>query len=162
MVITAHYIISFSVMLGKVLHTIFFQTPEERKDLRCVFSTSNSSWLLLGPMKIQVNSHDPYDVTVKSLVHENECDDITASIGSELELWDGIKSTSKLQNWEDIRVMKKYIYVYLLPTISLSGATKYVLGYKKYILYIVLVLNLSKQGMIYTARSIVVSSICPN
>ena len=66
-------------------------------------------------MKIQVNSHDPYHVTVKSLVHEHECDDITASIGSELELWDGIKSTSmkKLLNWEDIRVMKKYIYIYI-------------------------------------------------
>ena len=87
-----------------------FQTPKEREKLRCFFSTSDSSWLLLGPMKIQLNSLDPYHVTIKNIMYEHECDGIIAALGSKLRPWHGNKALmmKTAQEWEDIRVMKKY------------------------------------------------------
>ena len=66
-------------------------------------------------MKIQVNSHDPYHVTVKHFLHEHECDGIIEALGSQLELWNGIKiaAMKKSIEWEDIRVMKKYMFCQL-------------------------------------------------
>ena len=62
-------------------------------------------------MKLQINSHDPYHLTVKDLLYNNECDGITSVLGKKLELWDGIKTAAmkKSLEWEDIRVMKKYV-----------------------------------------------------
>ena len=56
--------------------------------LLCFFSTSDSDWLRLGPMKTQVYSHDPYIINVKSLLYENECDGITAALEGKLHLSD--------------------------------------------------------------------------
>ena len=62
-------------------------------------------------MKLQVNSHDPYHLTVKDLLYDNECDGITSELGNKLDLWDGIKTAAMKESfeWEDIRVMKKYV-----------------------------------------------------
>ena len=62
-------------------------------------------------MKLQVNSNDPYHITLKDLLYDNECDGITSVLGSKLDLWDGIKTSAmkKSIEWEDIRVMKKYV-----------------------------------------------------
>ena len=60
----------------------------ERKELRCFFSTAGSSWLRLGPMKTQVNSHDPYIINVKHLLYDHECDGITAALENKLDLSD--------------------------------------------------------------------------
>ena len=56
--------------------------------MRCFLSSSGSSWLLLGPMKIQQNSHDPYIINVKELLYDHECDGITTSLESQLDLSD--------------------------------------------------------------------------
>ena len=56
--------------------------------MRCFFSTSESSWLLLGPMKTQLNSHDPYIVKVKDLLYDHECDGITTAVQNKLDLSD--------------------------------------------------------------------------
>ena len=63
-------------------------------------------------MKTQVNSHDPYHVTVKDLLYHHECDSITTALGDKLALWNGIKTSAmkKSLEWEDIRVMKKYTF----------------------------------------------------
>ena len=64
-------------------------------------------------MKLQVNSHDPYHLTVKDLLYNNECDSVTSVLGKKLgEKWDGIKTAAmkKSMEWEDIRVMKKYVF----------------------------------------------------
>ena len=57
--------------------------------MRCVFTTSGSSWLLLGPMKTQLYSHDPYIVNVKELLYDHECDGITTTLKNKLDLSDG-------------------------------------------------------------------------
>lgn len=66
-------------------------------------------------MKLQVNSHDPYHITVKHLLYHHECDGITKVLGNKLDVWDGIKTATmkKSLEWEDIRVMKKYVMIKL-------------------------------------------------
>ena len=57
--------------------------------MRCFLSSSGSSWLLLGPMKTQQHSDDPYIINVKELLYDHECDGITTSLESKLDLSDG-------------------------------------------------------------------------
>ena len=62
-------------------------------------------------MKLQVNSHDPYHITVKNLLYDHECDGITKVLGNKLDVWDGIKTVAMKTSleWEDIRIMKKCV-----------------------------------------------------
>ena len=39
-------------------------------------------------MKIQQNSHDPYIINVKEMLYDHECDGITTSLESQLDLSD--------------------------------------------------------------------------
>ena len=56
---------------------IYLQTPQERANLRCFYGHSASEWLRLGPMKIQINSHDPAHAVIKDLMSDRECDGMT-------------------------------------------------------------------------------------
>ena len=56
--------------------------------MRCFFTASDSSWLLLGPMKAQLNSKDPYILNVKGLLYDDECDGITGTLRNKLDLSD--------------------------------------------------------------------------
>ena len=86
-----------------------FKSPEERKNLRCLFSSSDSSWLRLGPMKIQVHWNNPSIFSIKELLSRHECTAITTGLSKELNRHEQPKNAA-FQNtteWEDVRVMKK-------------------------------------------------------
>ena len=65
--------------------------------MRCFLSSSGSSWLLLGPMKTQQNSHDPYIINVKELLYDHECDGIATSLESKLDLSDANETVAMNQ-----------------------------------------------------------------
>ena len=88
---------------------LYLKNPEERKNLRCLFSSSDSSWLRLGPMKIQVHWNNPSIFSIKELLSTHECSAITTGLSEELNRHEQPKNAA-FQNtteWEDVRVMKK-------------------------------------------------------
>ena len=56
-----------------------FQKPSERKNVYCFYKTSNSLWLRLGPMKIEIKSQDMVNVVIKDLLYSKECEQIVKS-----------------------------------------------------------------------------------
>ena len=76
------------------------QTPKERANLTCFYSHNGSPWLRLGPMKVEVNSYDPFHVTIRELLYENECDEITKFLGPKLDFPPGrMDHKSKRNDW---------------------------------------------------------------
>ena len=93
------------------------QLPEKRAHLRCFHASATSDWLRLGPMKIQLNSHNPYHVTIKELMYNNECDKIRGPLTKLLKNYTNYTNIAdskspdapgtSLIKWSDVRVMKK-------------------------------------------------------
>ena len=65
---------------------------------------------MLGPLKIEINSYDPFHLTIKQLMFSHECDEIIANNTHKLDLWKGPKAKhhEKLP-WTDVRIMQKYV-----------------------------------------------------
>ena len=83
------------------------QTKAERSKLRCIYHAT-SSWLRLGPFKVNVNSLDPLHLTIKDLLYPYECDQIRVGLASKLQTYPGIKpDIIRRGEWMDVRVMKK-------------------------------------------------------
>ena len=68
------------------------------------FSSSKSTWLRLGPMKIQVIWKDPFIISIKQFMSIKECDDLTHGMGKNLE---GFVEYANDEDADDVRVMKK-------------------------------------------------------
>ena len=76
-------------------------------------------------MKVQVHWHDPYIISVKDLLYNHECDEITKKLVKELNMFAMPKdSLPKWFEWEDVRVMKKYDFCQLLLYLKLSIVTQ--------------------------------------
>ena len=89
-----------------LINTLIFQTPQERANLRCFYSNSDSDWLRLGPMKIQINSHDPAHAVIKDFFYERECDETTKFLGPHLNFPPGrMNPKAKKNDW----TMKKFV-----------------------------------------------------
>ena len=98
----------------------FFQSLTERSTLRCTF-ISNSYWLRIGPMKIQINSLDPFHLTVKELLYNHECDEIKKPLAPKLRTHQAKKPNRlKRREWSDVRVMKKYVISITIYDFKLS------------------------------------------
>ena len=86
------------------------QLPSKRAHLRCFHASATSDWLRLGPMKIQLNSHNPYHVTIKELMYNNECNQIrgplTKLLKNHYSKSPDVPGRSHIK-WSDVRVMKK-------------------------------------------------------
>ena len=68
--------------------------------LRCFYAHSSSDWLRLGPMKVEINSYDPAHATVKNLMYDHECDEITKYLGPHLDFPPGkINKKAKKNDW---------------------------------------------------------------
>ena len=79
----------------------------ERSSLRCKYH-STSKWLELGPFKIEVNSNDPFHLTIKELLQPNEGVKITQGLSRNLTSHkDRRHGSIKNGDWTDVRVMKK-------------------------------------------------------
>ena len=82
---------------------------QDKKALRCFHASAVSDWLRLGPMKIQVNSNDPYHAVIKELVYYHECDQIRQPLTGLLVKRDKEQYGAPQYSfeWTDLRVMKK-------------------------------------------------------
>ena len=86
---------------------IFFQNATETKDLKCFYGHSNSPWLRLGPIKIEVQNKEPYLAVLRELLYPNECDNITQFLGPLLGTPPGrMKGGLGKNDW----TMKKYLH----------------------------------------------------
>ena len=74
------------------------RTPEEDKDLRCLYGHGGSDWLRLGPLKVEVRSKVPYVAVLRELMFESECDNITQFLGPHLDFPPGRMSTRQTKN----------------------------------------------------------------
>jgi len=76
------------------------KTAHELAQLRCFYADSNSDWLHLSPMKIQINSYDPVHATIIQLLYDDECNAITKYLGPKLDFPPGkMKASSKRSDW---------------------------------------------------------------
>ena len=75
------YLENTNVWLLADFRDIFFQSFNETKDLKCFFAHADSPWLRLGPMKIELQSKDPYMAVIRELMFPHECDGITRFLG---------------------------------------------------------------------------------
>ena len=102
-------IITIVIQCTHTTSNIYVQVPRDKEQLRCFHAYAKSDWLRLGPMKIQVNSYDPYHAVIKQLIFNHECDRIQKPLVRLLEARSvekyGIPADST--EWIDIRVMKK-------------------------------------------------------
>ena len=85
---------------------VCFQNASETKDLKCFYGHSNSPWLRLGPIKIEVQNKEPYLAVLRELLYPHECDNITQFLGPLLGTPPGrMKGGVGKNDW----TMKKYI-----------------------------------------------------
>ena len=81
--------------------------------MRCFHASAASHWLRLGPMKVQVNSINPYHTVIKELMYIDECDHMRGPLTRLLEGRHRTHHTKphilglSFGEWTDIRVMKK-------------------------------------------------------
>lgn len=80
----------------------------DKKSVTCYHASASSSWLRLGPMKIQDNSNNPYHAVIKELVYDHECDRIKRPLTVSLDKRDQESHGKPIKSfeWMDIRVMK--------------------------------------------------------
>ena len=90
--------------------------PHKRRDLKCFHGSAQSDWLRLGPMKIQVNSRNPFHAVIKELLYHHECDRIQTPLAWMLDERNKEQYGTPQYSfeWTDIRVMKKYEIPYFL------------------------------------------------
>ena len=81
---------------------------QDKAPLRCFLVASNSKWLRLGPMKIEINSANPFHSVIKELIYPNESDKMKKPLAHLLDKRRKFynKPAPSMQ-WVDIRVMKK-------------------------------------------------------
>jgi len=92
--------ISTQLQVDKLCRGGQLRTPKERSTLRCFYSKSSSEWLRLGPMKIQINSHDPVHAVIKEFFYDKECDATTKYLGPQLSFPPGrMNRRSKRNDW---------------------------------------------------------------
>ena len=90
---------------------VCFQNATETKDLKCFYGHSNSPWLRLGPIKIEVQNKEPYLAVLRELLYPNECDNITQFLGPLLGTPPGrMKGGLGKNDW----TMKKYLHKFFL------------------------------------------------
>ena len=95
--------------------------------MRCHLSNSYSDWLKLGPFRFEVNSYDPFHVTIKQLLFPHECDDIVSNNTHYLRPHTAKKKKfHETRPWTDVRIMQKYVSFSYIH-INLVSATY---GYK--------------------------------
>ena len=82
------------------------QSKLDRSSLRCTYASSESKWLVLGPMKVEAQSYDPQIIIVKELLQEVECAQVIGMAAHNLKPWTA-NYGSNLVPWSEIRVMKK-------------------------------------------------------
>ena len=75
---------------------------------------------MLGPMKLQVGSQQPYLAVIVELLYHDECEKIKQPLTMRLErhiapLPKHVED--KKREWVDIRVMKRYLKIYSLSII---------------------------------------------
>ena len=91
--------------------------PDDTKNSKCIYTSATSNWLRIGPMKIQINSDDPYHAVIKELIYHNECDRIQSPLPQLLD--NRAKEYGKFNGssvkWIDIRVMKKKVTIFSQP-----------------------------------------------
>ncbi len=84
-----------------------FQDPKTIADLKCFYGHNNSPWLRLAPFQVEENSKDPHHVTIRNLLFDNECDNITEFLGPFLDFPPGRMNFRSAKNdW----TMKKYLF----------------------------------------------------
>jgi len=94
------YEINTQIQVDKLCRGGQMRTPLERANLRCFYSNSDSEWLRLGPMKIQINSHDPAHAVIRDFFYERECDETTKFLGPHLNFPPGrMNPRSKVNDW---------------------------------------------------------------
>lgn len=49
--------------------------------MKCFYADNNSAWLKLGPIKIEMQNHEPYVAVIRELMYPHECDEITQYLG---------------------------------------------------------------------------------
>lgn len=82
---------------------------KERSSLRCAYH-SRSKWLELGPFKIEINSNDPFHITIKELIQWKEAEQIVQNITQGLTTYKKRKHRLiKKGDWTDVRIMKNVV-----------------------------------------------------
>ncbi len=68
--------------------------------LHCKYVHGSSAWLRLAPIKLEINSFDPYHVVLRELLYDHECDDITKYLGPKLDFPPGrMHHKAKKNDW---------------------------------------------------------------
>eukprot|EP00095_Tigriopus_kingsejongensis_P006819 maker-scaffold82_size396747-snap-gene-1.16 protein:Tk06819 transcript:maker-scaffold82_size396747-snap-gene-1.16-mRNA-1 annotation:"hypothetical protein DAPPUDRAFT_308081" len=76
------------------------RTDAEMSQLYCLYAHGDSAWLRLGPIKMEYNSFDPNHVTLRGILFDHECDDITQYLGPKLDFPPGrMNHKSKKNDW---------------------------------------------------------------
>lgn len=76
------------------------RSPEELGKLKCLYIHNGSPWLRLGPMKMEINSYDPFHVVFKDMLYYNEADNITQYLGPRLDFPPGrMDQKSRNNDW---------------------------------------------------------------
>ena len=78
----------------------------ESAPLRCIYGTSSSKWLRLGPLKVHIYWKDPQILVIKELMHKEECQQAITEASAKLKNWDHQYGNRGVP-WNKIRVMKK-------------------------------------------------------
>lgn len=76
------------------------RSDAEMSKLYCIYAHGNSPWLRLGPIRMEYNSLDPNHVTLRGILFDHECDDITRFLGPKLDFPPGrMNFKSKKNDW---------------------------------------------------------------
>ena len=68
--------------------------------LYCTYAHGDSPWLRLGPIKMELNSFDPFHVVLRDLMTHEECDDVTRFLGPRLDFPPGrMDFKSRKNDW---------------------------------------------------------------
>ena len=65
---------------------------------KCFYAHSNSDWLKLGPIKVEINSYDPFHATIRNLLFDHECDQMTQFLAPQLDFPPGRMVSRSLKN----------------------------------------------------------------
>lgn len=49
--------------------------------MRSFYGHNGSPWLKLGPLKIEIQNHEPYIAVLRELMYPHECDNVTQALG---------------------------------------------------------------------------------
>lgn len=79
---------------------VTFRTANDTKDLFCTYAHNNSPWLRLGPMKVEIQSKEPYIAVLRELMYPHECDNLTRFLGPHLDFPPGrMNPRHQINDW---------------------------------------------------------------